>query len=185
MKRHILFLGIIGITALLLTARADEKVVNIYNWTDYIDPAVLERWVSEVVTALRGTLEERVAARVLAAESVFGSALAERDVTAAARLRDEVAALDREIAERRTAQARAVAADDRRLGAIGAELCRLRADGAPNRPTTPRDGHLNRSCELTDIALTNGGNVTRVNLLPGITGRMGSISVGVFPESLG
>lgn len=111
------------------------------------DRAVLERWVSEVVTALRGTLEERVAARVLAAESVFGSALAERDVTAAARLRDEVAALDRAIAERRTAQARAVAADDRRLGAIGAELCRLRADGAPNRPTTPRDGHLNRSCE--------------------------------------
>ena len=48
------------------------------------DRAVLERWVSEVVTALRGTLEERVAARVLAAESVFGSALAERDVTAAA-----------------------------------------------------------------------------------------------------
>lgn len=111
------------------------------------DRAVLERWVSEVVTALRGTLEERVAARVLAAESVFGSALAERDVTAAARLRDEVAALDRAIAERRTAQARAVAADDRRLGAIGAELCRLRADGAPKRPTTRRDGHLNRSCE--------------------------------------
>jgi hypothetical protein len=100
------------------------------------DRAVLERWVSEV-TALRGTLEERVAARVLAAESVFGSALAERDVTAAARLRDEVAALDREIAERRAAQARAVAADDRRLGAIGAELCRLRADGAPNRPDNP------------------------------------------------
>ncbi|MBS0640765.1 MAG: polyamine ABC transporter substrate-binding protein [Acetobacteraceae bacterium] len=30
-----------------LTARADEKVVNIYNWTDYIDPAVLEQFTKE------------------------------------------------------------------------------------------------------------------------------------------
>ena len=101
------------------------------------DRAVLERWVTDVVTALRGTLEERVAARVLAAESAFGGALAERDVTAAAGVRDQVAALDREIGDHRMAQARAVAVGDRRLPAIGralvaigAELGRLRADGS-------------------------------------------------------
>src|ERR1700744_2200571 len=31
----------------VLPARAEEHVVNFYNWTDYIDPAVLERFETE------------------------------------------------------------------------------------------------------------------------------------------
>lgn len=33
--------------ALALPARAQEKVVNVYNWTDYIDPAVMEKFTAE------------------------------------------------------------------------------------------------------------------------------------------
>jgi putrescine transport system substrate-binding protein len=34
-------------------ARADEKVLNVYNWTDYIDPKVLERFTKETGIAVR------------------------------------------------------------------------------------------------------------------------------------
>ena len=30
-----------------LPARAEEKVLNVYNWTDYIDPKALERFTRE------------------------------------------------------------------------------------------------------------------------------------------
>ena len=36
-----------GVTALVVPARAEEPVLNIYNWTDYIDPAALERFKKE------------------------------------------------------------------------------------------------------------------------------------------
>ena len=32
---------------LAMPARAQEKVVNVYNWTDYIDPAVVEKFTAE------------------------------------------------------------------------------------------------------------------------------------------
>jgi putrescine transport system substrate-binding protein len=37
----------IALLALPSLARAQERVLNIYNWTDYIDPAVLERFQNE------------------------------------------------------------------------------------------------------------------------------------------
>ena len=39
-------------------AGAEEKVVNVYNWSDYIDPAMLEKFTEEVppvVSAIRST----------------------------------------------------------------------------------------------------------------------------------
>jgi putrescine transport system substrate-binding protein len=32
------------LVAFVVPARAQERVLNIYNWTDYIDPAALERF---------------------------------------------------------------------------------------------------------------------------------------------
>src|ERR1700720_3032321 len=34
-------------------AWADEKVVNVYNWTDYIDPAALEKFTAETGIKVR------------------------------------------------------------------------------------------------------------------------------------
>ena len=34
-------------------ARAQERVLNVYNWTDYIDPAVLERFTAETGIRVR------------------------------------------------------------------------------------------------------------------------------------
>ncbi len=45
-----------ALTALLTlagAARAEERVLNIYNWTDYIDPAVIERFTRETGIAVR------------------------------------------------------------------------------------------------------------------------------------
>ncbi len=36
-----------ALLTLALPARADERVLNVYNWTEYIDPAVLERFQKE------------------------------------------------------------------------------------------------------------------------------------------
>ncbi|HTC11865.1 MAG TPA: extracellular solute-binding protein [Acetobacteraceae bacterium] len=37
-------LALLALLALALPARAEEPVLNVYNWTDYIDPAALERF---------------------------------------------------------------------------------------------------------------------------------------------
>lgn len=43
----------IGLLAALPAARAQEKVVNIYNWSDYIDPAVLKDFEAETGIRVR------------------------------------------------------------------------------------------------------------------------------------
>jgi putrescine transport system substrate-binding protein len=41
-------IGLVLLAMLLaVTARAEERVVNVYNWTDYIDPAAIERFQAE------------------------------------------------------------------------------------------------------------------------------------------
>jgi putrescine transport system substrate-binding protein len=37
----------VALLTLALPARAEERVLNVYNWTDYIDPAALERFQEE------------------------------------------------------------------------------------------------------------------------------------------
>lgn len=92
------------------------------------DRAVLERWVGEVLTGLRAALEERVATRVLVAESAFGGAAAERDIATGARIDDRVADIDRQIREHTAERTRALAARDRQLSAISRALAAVDAE---------------------------------------------------------
>jgi hypothetical protein len=79
------------------------------------DRAVLDRWLTDVTTALRSTVEERVATRVLAAETALTSELAARDEAEGATAADRVATIDAELREHAVATARAAAVRDRRL----------------------------------------------------------------------
>lgn len=93
------------------------------------DRAVLDRWVTEITTTLRTTVEELVATRVLAAESALAAQRAARDVTDGERVEASIAEIDAELREHAVTVARAAALRDRRaatlqraLGAVHAEL---------------------------------------------------------------
>lgn len=45
--------ALLALMALGVSARAEEPVLNIYNWTDYIDPKVLERFTQETGIKVR------------------------------------------------------------------------------------------------------------------------------------
>ena len=45
--RDVLLLILLILLATVLPARAQERVLNVYNWTDYIDPAALKRFEKE------------------------------------------------------------------------------------------------------------------------------------------
>lgn len=94
------------------------------------DRAVLDRWVAEVMTALRTALEEQVAGGMLTAESVFGRAAAERDVAAGARVDGQVADIDRQIREH-AARTHELPAISRALAAIDVELIDYARPGRP------------------------------------------------------
>jgi putrescine transport system substrate-binding protein len=47
-----LLLIMLALVSLGLPARAEEKVLNVYNWTDYIDPKALERFTKETGIAV-------------------------------------------------------------------------------------------------------------------------------------
>ena len=61
------------------------------------DRALLDRWVGEAAASLRAVVEERVATRVLAAESALAAALAAGDEAADAHLAAVVGAIDGEL----------------------------------------------------------------------------------------
>jgi hypothetical protein len=92
------------------------------------DRAVLDRWVAEVVSGLRAALEERVATRMLAAQSALGVAAAQRDSEDSARMDQTVAAVDREIHQHASARARAEAERDLRMPALTRALAVVRAE---------------------------------------------------------
>lgn len=97
------------------------------------DRAVLDRWVGEVTAALRAALQERVALRVVATESVLSAELAERNETEAARAADRIAGLDRELREHAAATARAAAVRDRQLPTLQRALAAVRYElGSPD-----------------------------------------------------
>jgi len=94
------------------------------------DRAVLDRWVTDATASLRSTVEERVATRVLAAETAYTSELAAREERESAAATDRVAEIDAELREHAAATARAVALRDRglpplqqALDVVRAELC--------------------------------------------------------------
>jgi len=93
------------------------------------DRAVLDRWVTDVTAMLRSAVEERVATRVLAAETALTSDLAARDEVESATAADRIAEIDAELREHAVATAKAAVVRDRRvpplqqaLGAVRAEL---------------------------------------------------------------
>jgi hypothetical protein len=79
------------------------------------DRAVLDRWVADVTATLRSAVEERVATRVLAAETTLTTDLAARDEVESATAVDRVAGIDAELREHAVATAKAAAVRDRRL----------------------------------------------------------------------
>jgi len=79
------------------------------------DRAVLDRWVGDVTAELRSVVEERVATRVLAAETALTTDLAAHDEVESATAADRVAAIDAELREHAVATAKAAAVRDRRL----------------------------------------------------------------------
>ncbi|MCE1237952.1 MAG: spermidine/putrescine ABC transporter substrate-binding protein PotF, partial [Hyphomicrobiales bacterium] len=47
MKKHLIASAIVSVVAAATGAQAQEKVVNVYNWSDYIDPTILEDFTKE------------------------------------------------------------------------------------------------------------------------------------------
>ena len=104
------------------------------------DRAVLDRWVTEVTTSLRSTVEELVATRVLAAEAALTAELAALDEVEGATAADRIAEIDAELREHAIATARAAAKRDRRLPPLQSALDAVRGElaGSPRpggRPT--------------------------------------------------
>jgi hypothetical protein len=102
------------------------------------DRALLDRWAGDVTSSLRSVVEELVATRVLAAESVFNTALMAQDEGENAQVADQVNAIDGELREHGIAGARAAAARDREMPAIEAALDAVRTQ--LGKPDTPHPG---------------------------------------------
>ena len=97
------------------------------------DRAVLDRWVTEITTSLRSTVEELVATRALAAETELTAKLAALDEVESATASDRIAEIDAELREHAIAIARAAALRDRRLPPLQQALDAVRAElsGSP------------------------------------------------------
>ena len=114
------------------------------------DRAVLDRWVSDVTNTLRSAVEERVATRVLVAETALTSELAARDEVESATAADRVAEIDAELREHAVETARAAAVRDRRLPPLQRALDAVRAElyGSPPVATEmapPTASHADKS----------------------------------------
>jgi hypothetical protein len=92
------------------------------------DRASLDRWVTDATSALRCTVEERVATRVLAADAALASDLAARDEVESATAADRVAEIDAELREHAVGTAKAAAVRDRRLPPLQQALAAVRAE---------------------------------------------------------
>jgi len=124
-----------GLVGLLLTV----WVVGIRGLLQ--DRAVLDRWITDVTAMLRSTVEERVATRVLAAETALTSDLAARDEVESATAADRVAEIDTELREHAAATAKAAVVRDRRLPPLQQALDAVRSAlyGATVASQTPAE----------------------------------------------
>jgi putrescine transport system substrate-binding protein len=71
MRRLLILLALLGLG---LPARAEETVLNVYNWTDYIDPKALERFTKETGITIRYDMYdslETLEAKLLAGHSGY------------------------------------------------------------------------------------------------------------------
>jgi hypothetical protein len=97
------------------------------------DRAVADRWVTDVTNTLRSAVEERVATRVLVAETALTSELAARDEAQSNIAADRIAEIDAELKEHAIETARAAAIRDRRLPPLQQAVEKVRAElyGSP------------------------------------------------------
>jgi hypothetical protein len=115
-------LGAGGLVGLLLTV----WVVGIRGLLH--DRSLLDRWVTDVTSTLRSSVEELVAIRVLAADTALTTELAARDEAESATASDRIAEIDAELREHAIATARAAALRDRRLPPLQRALDAVRAE---------------------------------------------------------
>jgi hypothetical protein len=92
------------------------------------DRGVLDRWISDAVNVLRSAVEERVATRVLVAETALTSELAHRDEVEGATAAGRVAEIDAELRDHALQTATAAKARDRRLPPLLAAVDAVRAE---------------------------------------------------------
>ncbi|OLP00576.1 hypothetical protein BVU76_19830 [Mycolicibacterium porcinum] len=100
------------------------------------DRAVLDRWVGEITTTLRSSVEELVAKRILAAETALTTELAAREEAEAAVAAEKTAEMDAELREHAIATARAAAQRDRRIPPLRQALLAVRSDLYGNSDAT-------------------------------------------------
>ncbi len=99
------------------------------------DRALLDRWAGDVTSSLRSVVEELVATRVVAAESLLSTALMAQDEAENAQVADQVNVIDSELREHGIAAARAAAVRDREMPTVEAALDAVRAQlGKPGIP---------------------------------------------------
>jgi hypothetical protein len=92
------------------------------------DRAVLDRWAADVANTVRSAVEERVATRVLVAETALTSELSAKDEAEGNKAADRVAEIDAELHEHAVEAARAAAVRDRRLPPLQQALGKVRAE---------------------------------------------------------
>jgi hypothetical protein len=98
------------------------------------DRTMLDRWVGVVIGMLQGSLEERVATRVLAAEAGLTADAARRDEADAEAASSQVEEIDAELREHAVTTARAAALRDRRLPPLQKALDTVRAALVGDQP---------------------------------------------------
>ncbi len=98
------------------------------------DRAMLDRWVGVVTGLLQGSMEERVATRVLAAEATLTADVGRRDEADADVATAHLGAIDSELREHAVATARAAAVRDRRLPPLQKALDTVRTELAGGQP---------------------------------------------------
>jgi hypothetical protein len=114
------------------------------------DRAVLDRWVGEVTASLRAAVEQLVATRVLAAETVLSAAVGEQDELEHARVEARVKAIDSELREHAVATARATAVRDREMPTLQAALAAVRRElGESGEPESDDPAVDNGAVPLT------------------------------------
>jgi hypothetical protein len=118
------------------------------------DRAVLDRWVTDVTATLRSAVEERVASRVLAAETALTSDLAARDEVESATAADRIAEIDAELREHAVATAKAAVVRDRRLPSLQQALAAVRAELYGSGAVEARNG--SEPAERASSAEING-----------------------------
>ena len=104
------------------------------------DRGVLDRWITDVTTALKSSVEERVATRVLTAETALTSQLAAREESESAAAADRIAEIDAELREHAIETARAAAVRDRRLPPFQQALEAVRTELYGSTAAEPANG---------------------------------------------